>query len=281
MLSSLSAALLLNGCSTTGSKLAAQVSQTGVVATGDELLASVSCYSPEGKLIYATDPDRHGEEGKDLLFISGKTPGPLHIRAGMEPRGPRVEEFFIPFETELKYRLSMAAVGKPLGREMVLHLASDTLEDIPERERYLTVALRTRHPKQITMNPFTFEERYKEKPVPGLEITEGPFKARVESVRPDQVLLLMEVEDGTSIRAGFSQGKIRDGGDCYFLEEQVKPGQLVKIDSLGLIGQVIKVEKDTFTMDFADPFGGKELSCRVKFIPAGERDQRDGPSEQS
>lgn len=151
-----------------------------------------------------------------------------------------------------------------VGEIRKVALSASVQSDLRDSERFLQMARVRKRDKEKTMTRDFFQRFSKgEAPEVGRQVRVEPgFLGTVSSFDEKNVTLRITPDSEKEIATDFGKGKIRDRGDHYEIELDVRPGTLVRIGPL--VGRVSEVTDETFTLDFGHPFGGQVLLCTIR-----------------
>lgn len=244
--------LALAGCATVG--------PGPVIKAGDEVGIHFTCRLPNGEVAVTThkavadDPS----QAKATIFLSVKDDEPLPATAGgKNDLNPIVSN---GFEDEILRQLSKAVVGMREGEERTLTLTAETAAVRGGEEQKLEMVRNRRRPKEIRIPVADYREKMKKEPEVGKAFSlERGFPGKITAVTDKEVIVTVAAAPGTTVATPFGMGTIRDKGDHYEIELDVKKGALVR--SGGLVGRVSEVSADKFVVDYSNPFAGESLNC--------------------
>lgn len=250
---------VLSGCSSRHAERA--------IAAGDRVRVEYTCTLPNGDLVATTDARAGSDRAvrKSVLFVSGEMEAHSVLTAGPKPSasgGGQPESF----RSALIEKLSESLVGMKVGEIRKIAFSASGENDLRDSERFLQMArVRKRAKEKILTRDFFLRFSKGEPPDVGRQVRVEPgFLGTVSSFDEKNVRLRITPEGEQEIDTDFGKGKIRDRGDHYEIELDVRPGTLVRIGPL--VGRVSEVNEETFTLDFGHPFGGQVLLCTIRAL---------------
>jgi FKBP-type peptidyl-prolyl cis-trans isomerase 2 len=245
------------GCRTAG--------KVRTIAPGDIALVDFTCRNKVGRIVMTTDAALAEDENKAKadIFLPLKGYGPVPMTAGSGKRGPDYGKLKT-LENEILESLSLVIVGMNEGSGKIFEIASETMPGLTEEERFIRLSRIRRQPKLIKVHPVTFEKTHGKEPVPGDTITSKEIEETsmtVLSLKEEEVQLGIYMKDGMKMDLPLGEGTVYDMGDHYETIIDIHEGQLIR--SGAIVGRVIDVEGEMFTIDYGHPFGNETLYCDV------------------
>ena len=114
---------------------------------------------------------------------------------------------------------------------------------------------------KLTLNEYL--TRAKKKPELGHIIIIDPLlPGRVTEISDTTVIIRFAPVKSEMAKTPFGPATIVDKGDSYEIYIAPQKGGLVRTGAL--VGLITEVDKDSMTIDFSHPFGGKSLNCDMK-----------------
>jgi preprotein translocase subunit YajC len=96
----------------------------------------------------------------------------------------------------------------------------------------------------------------------------------IKSIKDEKAVIRLDVKEGSTVHTPFGEGTLRDRGDTYDVEIEAKIGHIVRSSSI--VGRIVAVDPDSFTLDYGHTFGGEELTCDVKVEPGDAASLKEG-----
>ena len=235
------------------------------IGAGDQVSVDFTCRLKDSKIVMTTDKELAEDvnELKADIFIPLKEYKPVVIPAGQEKRGPDYGKLKT-IENEILEILRLDLVGMRENSTKKFRLTSGTVTDLTKEERFLKLSRIRRQPKFIKVSPDTFKKSYKKEPVQGEIIASEDFRGlsmKVNSITNDEVQIKIIMEEGMKVDLPLGTGTVHDAGDHYETELDIHTGQIIR--SGAIVGRVVDIEGDMFTIDYANPFGYESLECDV------------------
>jgi hypothetical protein len=238
------------------------------IQNGETANVYYACRTPDGALAATNirDVAEDPKQPKMSVFIPQSSYDPLALVAGKQdecqtcPRGP---EKFSGFIAELHRLLAAELNGWENGRQKVIQLTAEALENLPPNARYSRLAKVRRRPKQTRMQA----ERYtliagKEPEVGDRFVSDFSLKGEITGISGDQVDIQLTGVDGSEVVTPLGKGILHEDGDYYALAIQVAEGQLIRTGDV--IGRIVDVDDNMFVIDYGYSLGGMDLTCHVR-----------------
>ncbi|MBU0481326.1 MAG: thioredoxin family protein [Proteobacteria bacterium] len=226
------------------------------------LVFDYDCRLKDGALAATTREDTVKDPSirKASIFLPLRSYQP--VIAGDSDNTEKPPLYLQTFEEKIAHYINEMITTLPTGRPTALELQADVPPDIPTEERYLQMARQFKQPRKILLKQDYFKDRYHTDPARGMELDqETDFPGRVLEVTDEAITILYTVKAGATIATQFGPGQVREEGEEFIVSLNVAKGELVRTGPL--LGQVIKTDEQTFTIDFGLPFGGETLYCEV------------------
>ena len=245
-------ALMLAGCASVGSG--------PVIKTGDQVGVHLTCRLPNGELAVSTSKAVADDRSlaKSSIFLPVTNDDPITVVAGGKDEDKGVSS--PGFEDEILRRIAQAAVGMREGEKGSLTLTAEKSLLREGEQQQLDLIRNQRRPKELRIPRDEYRQKLKIEPETGHEFAvDRGFTGKITSVTEKEVMVTVAAVPGTVVTTALGKGTIRDKGDHFEIELQVKVGDLIR--SGGLVGRVSQVDADKFTIDYSNPFGGQSLDC--------------------
>ncbi len=237
-----------------------------VLKTGDKIKIEFTCRDAEGLVAAGTDPSIAGNDHvkKADIFIPRTSDAPVVGEVG-RPREKLVAGH-AGFENEIIYQIGQYFNGKPPSGKTEMELEDTLKPDCPDEERFVSLVRVRKRPKGIRMSGDEYLARLHNEPKVGdVYPSDSNFTGTVTSVSDKEVTIEFKPSKGTEVTTPFGKGTIRDAGDHYELAIDAKVGSLVR--SAGLVGKIVRVDDQKFTIDYGLPLAGQKLKCEVRVEP--------------
>lgn len=245
-----------------------------LVSLGDKVSMNYSCYLPNGKLLYTTLEKIHNDLSikKSSAYLAPDKGFPAaEVFAGSGYGGPDFSG--IPYlNSEMAGQISKTLPGMTVGDERTVKIRADEVSAKSESDRYLTQARATLLKR---INKFPIPKEAQGKPIGiklGDEIPAGRsgLIQKVVKIEKEAITMQLMVGEGDVIQTPLGPAKV-DVVD----EEHLKRTLLLKKGDLIMFGMflglVVKADEDSITFDYCQPFGGNELTCKVRVDSILER----------
>jgi FKBP-type peptidyl-prolyl cis-trans isomerase 2 len=253
VLSLFAAALCMEGC--------ASPAQT--VRTGDHVKVHYTCRIPDGKVAITTRGEIAGDKAvlAEDVFLPFREYGPEEMTAGdLKPNKNG------SFELEIENGITSSVVGMKPGEARTVTLKGRYLEALPESERYIKLSRIRHRPKETTVSVKALSKNLGHDPVIGEKaFSYDGVDGFVKSVEGDKAVIRLDVKEGSTVRTPFGKGMIKDRGETYDIEIDAKVGHIVRSGTI--MGRIVAVDPDNFTLDYGHTFGGEELTCDMEVVP--------------
>jgi FKBP-type peptidyl-prolyl cis-trans isomerase 2 len=232
------------------------------VSTGERVAVDYVCRLSDGSLAATNMKDAEQGAAASVLYARPRSHEPLVLAAGVVPEG-ETKALDAGFEDAVRARLTAAVVGMEPGRENRTVLTAEVLPHRTGAERFLDVARVRRRAVEMTVSAGEFEARKGKKPESGDTFTIDPtFPGTVAEVNGDKVTIRFRPLSEPTVPTPYGPGTVKQAGDRYEVEIDAAVGRLVRTGPL--VGRISRVTDTTLTIDYGHPFGGEELSCRVR-----------------
>jgi len=253
------------------------VDKTKLISNGDRVLTDFTCRLKDGGIVMTTDADlaKASDKAKASIFLPLKKYGPFSVTAGSERKGPDYGNLK-SFEGAITEDISSVVVGMKIGEKGVFEIQAETLDNLTDEDRYLRLSRVVKVPKTRTINKDSYENAFGRQPVEGDTIEpkadEDISFIKVISVTDKDVKAEVTMKAGKQKDTAFGKSTIMDAGDHYEIVTDVREGSLVR--SSYIVGRIIKVEGNMFTLDYGNPFGGETLICDVTSREEDSKDEK-------
>ena len=243
-----------------------------LIKAGDSVQVDFTCSMEDGKIVMTTDESLAGDDRNEKagIFLPLKEYTPISMVAGSSKSEPDYGNLKA-METEIFDCLSGVLPGMKSGSSNEIFITSEDITNLSGEDRFLDLPRIRKIEKQRKIHPVSFKEAYGKDPVKGDVIT---FKNKPEismtvlTVAEDEVEVSINTPEGTVINTPLGKGTVYDRGDNYEAVIDIKKGQLIR--SGVIVGRVVDVRDDAFTLDYANPFGGEKFKCEVVANKIGE-----------
>lgn len=246
---------------------------------GDQILVDYTCRLTDNSLVESTLAQVAGNEGaaKSPIFLlrDSYRPFAFTVPSASEPLATKP---FDPIELKIGASIANLAAKLPLERTTRVELVSTEIENFPARDRYLEMALSITMPRNREMPIDEFKARYgAAAPVVGAAVgEETEYPGIIRAVSEDMVTIYFSAREGAKMPGPLTTATLRAVDEETFeARMDVQKGQLIKRLG-GLAGRVSAIDDKTFTVDYAQSFGGETLVCDVTL-----KRQNEGPTAKS
>lgn len=243
-------------------------SSTGIVKKGDPVLVDFTCRLDDGAVVITTNESVAGDKSrlKEGVFLPFKKYSPAGLIAGSGKSGPDYGKLK-SFENEIFECLSNLLTGMKEGSSNTYKIVSEVQPGLSENERFLRLSRIRIQPKEVRLKPDLFKRNYGRDPVQGDIIYSDEFEGlatEVLSVLDDEITVKLNMKEGMKLPMPLGTGTVHDAGKKYKTVIDVYPGKLIR--SGVIVGRVVDIEDEMFTIDYGHPFGHETLSCDVKVV---------------
>ncbi|MDY6905460.1 MAG: thioredoxin family protein [Thermodesulfobacteriota bacterium] len=250
------------------------------ISSGDAVEVHYTCKLDDGQMV-ATTEQAAGEalseaELEMLFFRDQKHPyipvemvaGEIAERITLQDAAPGTED--IPslqlkgFHEVMDEQLPLMLVGKPEGRWFKITLTAEAQNEVPQSERTVKLVRAIRAPKTMKVARDQFQQRTGSPAEPVLGGGVGMYRGvagEIVELTDDTVTIDFFPASEEPVKTMFGTRKVEDKGDHWLVYTDVEEGSLIKTGPH--LGQVSDIEGGQFTIDYAHPFGGGDLHCRV------------------
>ncbi|VTR65942.1 hypothetical protein DESC_390045 [Desulfosarcina cetonica] len=258
---------LFFGCATTSSRM-------DTIASGDTVQVNYTCRIEDGSILVTTRKEVAHDASARLshAYIPPTSYAPVMIPVGKEVRLPD-KPVVHPLTGEIAVCLSKQLEGLTYEDTHHLTVTTEAVADLPKMERYMQYARTMRRPKQRSIPKAQFVANTGQEPVAGATLfADRAMPWKVLNVSADSVEVQYLLTEGQKVMMPYGEAMVRDRGDHYDLEIEVRPGDLVRVGSY--IGRIVDISDKLFFVDFEHPFGGRELACEVTATHINESPDR-------
>lgn len=255
------AVALLSGCATPP--------PPKTIAPHDAVLLDYTCRLEDGAILATTRREVAFSENAHLshAFVLLQEYGPAAVTVGTDLQPPPTPTIY-PLMGEIAYRLSKQFEGLAYDETHHVSVTTEAIPNLSDMDRFIQFARTMRRPKQRSIPKAQFIANTGKEPEIGeLLFPDQAVQWKVTGVKADNVELQYLAEDGGKMMLVYGEAVVRDRGDHYDLEIDARVGNLVRIGPY--IGRISELDDRIFTVDFAHPFGGRELACEVTARQAG------------
>lgn len=241
------------------------VGEPRTIEIGDEVLVDFTCRIKDGGIAMTTDAAlaKDENEAKAGIFLPLKEYGPVPMIAGSGKKGPDYGKLKT-LENEILESLSLVIVGMEEESRGVFEISSENMPALTEEERFLDLSRIIRTSKIRKVSSLILKRLQGKDPVIGdIIIPEGRegTSYTVLSVTGDMAQISISMEEGMKMDLPLGTGTVHDAGDHYEIVIDMHIGKLLR--SGAIVGRVIDIDGDIFTIDYGHPFGQETLSCDV------------------
>jgi FKBP-type peptidyl-prolyl cis-trans isomerase 2 len=236
-----------------------------VIKAGDEVNIHFTCRMPNGEVAATTHKSIADDksQAKSSIFLPVKNDEPITVAAGGKNGVAPVSS--PGFEDEILRQLAKAAVGMREGEEGTITLTAETVAVRGGKDQKLETVRHRRRPKEIRIPRAAYKEKMKKEPEVGKEFAvERGFTGKIKALTDKEMIITVTAVPGTTLPSPFGTWTIRDKGDDYDMELDVKKGALVR--SSELVGRVSEVGADKFVIDYSNSFAGENLNCTFSAV---------------
>ena len=239
---------------------------TRIAQPDDQILVDYTCRLADNSLVETTLAQVAGDNNaaKSPIFQLRDSYRPFAFTVPNAAE-PLTTKPFDPIEQKIGASIANLATKLPLERTTRVELASTEIENFPARDRYLEMALSITMPRNREMSIDEFKARYGAiAPVVGASIgEESDYPGIIRAVSEDMVTIHYSVREGAKMPGPLTTATLRAVDEETFeARTDVQHGQLIKRLG-GLPGRVSAIDDKTYTVDYAQSFGGETLICDV------------------
>lgn len=239
---------------------------TKLAQPGDHIQADFTCRLADGSLVETTRAQVAGDEtiAKSTIFALRDNYRPFRFQVSKKPESVA----FMPFDPlEQKIATLIARqIGKlPLGQTTPMQLPSTQIENYPAKDRFVAMAMHFTLPRTREISVGEFDALYGSVPRDiGTQVGKGSDNPGViRAVNDQEITIYYSCPKKSKIDFAWGSGFIREkDAENFEVTMDVQKGQLVQRVG-GLPGRITSVDKDAFTIDFAQLFAGETLNCEV------------------
>jgi FKBP-type peptidyl-prolyl cis-trans isomerase 2 len=249
-----SAALVLSLC-----PLTAPASEK-LIQNGEQVRIDYVCRLKDGAVAAATYPDGVlvAEDRRAGIYLPLKNAAPVEGQAGQKPVAKGATPF--DFADAIATQLTRAVVGLVPGQVHAVEVAAGNVPVKPSGT--LRLARVRRRPKELRMAVDEFRQRTGKEPAVGGELTFDPaLPGEVVAVNGQEVVIKYRATVGDRIDTPFGPALVSDDEHHFLLTIAVEKGALVR--SGAMVGRIVEMDGQTFTVDYGHPLAGEDLTCDV------------------
>lgn len=233
---------------------------------GDHVQVDFTCRLADGSLVETTRAQVAGDEtaAKSTIFATRDTYRPFRFQVAEKPDGLAFQPFD-PLEQKIAILVARQIGRVPLGRTTSMPLPSTQIEHYPAKDRFVAMAMHFTLPRTRELPVQEFEVLYGAAPREiGAEVGKGTDNPGVvRAINDQEITVYYSSPKKSRIDFAWGSGFIQEqDAENFEVTMDVQPGQLVQRVG-GLPGRIASVDKDTFTIDFAQLFAGETLHCEV------------------
>ena len=255
------AGLALAGC--------ASVPKSQRVAAGDQVGVNFTCRLKNGDIAVSTSREvtENAALPKSTIFLPRNDEGAMAITAGRRSEKQAADDT-ISLEDRVTESIAAAVVGMKKGERHAVQLRAERNDKDGHGEANAIKINRVNYrPREMEMAQSEFLARTGKAPAVDEEMDLGEgMLAKVLSMGGDNVKLRVSATADAQIRTPFGPGKVTETPTDLKITIDAPVGSLVRTGPL--VGRVVAVDDNSFTLDYGHPFGGEELSCEVSVEPA-------------
>ncbi|BBO68364.1 hypothetical protein DSCA_22940 [Desulfosarcina alkanivorans] len=237
------------------------------IAGDDKVLLDYTCRLEDGAILATTSRADAFADGTQLshAFMPTKAYAAIPITAGAERRLPAPPDI-LPLMPEIAYQVSHQLTGQTYEETHAMTVGAEAIEGLSDMARFIQFARTMQRPKQRSVPKEQFVANTGQEPSAGQVLfPDQVMQWQVIAVKEDTVEVRYLIEDGKKVMMHYGEAVVRDRGDHYDFEIDVRLGGLVRVGPY--IGRISKIDDRLFTVDFDHPFGGRELACEVTAHP--------------
>ena len=254
-------AVLLCGCATTTTSMTPVTPKPSIVIPGDQVDVHFTCRLRNGEIVASSyeEVGRDSSLPKSRVFIPRKMNTPIPIKAERNlPVPDKPGEGGL--EGEILRQLSVAAVGREIGKKQAVEIRAERLPEQTKGEWVAKIARVRERPKEMRFTPEEYKAKTGNEPQLGRTFIHDPaLPGKVEVVNEKEVIVRFAPQNGTEVMTPFGKGNVRELPDRYEIVIDAQPGSLVR--TAALVGRIVDVDDREITIDYSDPFGGEPLLC--------------------
>ena len=235
---------------------------------GDKVTLTYDCRLPGGALAATNNQHIALNEGirKAGIYSPSADMVPVSVQVRKAEDTSSALPQLLSFDDAIKLTLANALEGRSTGKQQFV-LDPGVIDGLKAGNRYLQLARTRRRPKFFELGVEDFKSRIKRPPVVGEKIPYEPGLASfVDSVTADTVGIRIAPDPDGEYVTPFGNGRVIDAGDHYSIPLDVETGRLVRTGNM--VGRIVEVKTQYFTVDYGHPFGGEKLQCTVDVKPA-------------
>jgi len=245
-----------------------------VVQYGDEVMANCTCWFANQDVAFTTEESVGRDEAvpKSPIYHSKEKYQAVKLLA--VPLGDAISfrnlGIHQGFEVDLALRLGEAVIGQGVGEEKRVTLTAEVPAGLPDNERYVEFP-RVRQTQKEHRIPREYYFRHT-----GMHPAVGQAYRAFDPLAPGKVVEITEEEvliqfapitDGYR-DTSFGRETIEDMGDHFQITVDVEEGRMVRNGPM--VGRIIKVDEETFTVDYGSAFAGEPIACEVTVESIGK-----------
>jgi FKBP-type peptidyl-prolyl cis-trans isomerase 2 len=248
---------------------AAGESAPKTVSRGDHVLLHYTCRLSNGQVAATTEKELALDRtvAKADIFNFDPSSGEMPITAGESFDCPNCQKYteLKSFDQAIKDQLSAAVVGQAVGQRVSLAIDEQPQMDLPEMERRIQLAWKRRHPKKVQVLKEQFFNQWATEPVLGNTIELRSVVGKVVRVTDNEATVEFQPRSNKPISGPFGPIRVQDQGKYYEIFVDVEIGRLIRTGPV--VGKIVEIDGDLFTLDYAHPFGYETLTCVVLVKP--------------
>lgn len=245
-----------------------------VVQYGDEVMVNYTCRFANEDVVFTTRESVGRDETVPKSPIYHPKEKYQAVKLVAVPRADAINfrklGIHQGFEVDLALRLAEAVQGQGVGEEKKVTLTAEVPPDLPVNERYVEL-LRVRQTQKEFRIPREYYFRHT-----GMQPVVGQAYRAFDPLAPGKVVEITEEEvvvQFTPIGDGyrdtsFGRETIEDMGDHFQITVDVEEGRIVRNGPV--VGRIIKVGEETFTVDYGSAFAGEPITCDVTVESIGK-----------
>lgn len=251
----------LAGCS---GRMGASMPKPETIHSGDTVLLHYTCRTGDGRVATTTDQKIIENENarKARFFARSNVGGPVRVTAGQGERQQTGGDLR-SFEGEVRSLLADRIVGRPLDETFDTLLDAETNARLDDDNRFLSIPSYRKVPRTRTIKRSDFVRGENHEPAVGQRLSREGFTdyAEVVSVDDETVTLKTLAVPDQRLETPWGPARIQIEGDAVHTVIEAEVGTVVRTGMF--LGRIAAVDDRRITIDYADPFGGKTLQCRV------------------
>lgn len=239
-----------------------------LVENGDKVSMHFSCYMPNGELLATTEKAVYENDNikKIDLYLPQDDFSPWVVLANSGYGG---EEFdHLPtLNSAIAGKLSKKITGLGVNERKKFRISGGNVLADNDPGRFLTMARRAQFQNFTYVTVDKFKELTGEDPKKGMKFgfNERSVSSTVDKIEQNVVVVRDEYESGSVFITMMGKTKlIKQEDGSYMQEFLLNKGDYIL--SGNFMGLITDVDEHAFTVDYGDPFAGRDLACDVQVV---------------